>query len=175
MGSSRPDEIALSRHRDLKGRSGEVWIRRGILALLAVVPLLALVNMFGQRATTSRASLGGATLQVHSPRTVRPGLIYQAVFVITPSSDLKAAGLVLSSGWVDGMTVNSIVPSPESQTSQNGSLRLELGSIPAGQKYKLLIYFQSNPTTVGRKGQDVELVDGERTLGTVHRTMTLFP
>jgi hypothetical protein len=73
------------------------------------------------------------------------------------------------------MTVNSIVPAPVSETSQNGSLRLGLGHIDAGQTYKVLIYYQVNPTTVGRKGQDVELVDGNRTLGSVHRTLTVFP
>jgi hypothetical protein len=170
-----PDELTLSRHRDLRGRQSEVWVRRGILSALAIVPVLALVNVFGQRASTSRAALADATLLVHSPRAVRPGLIYQAVFLVRAESALEHAALVLDSGWVDGMTVNSIVPSPDSETSQNGSVRLELGRIQAGRGYKLVIYFQVNPTTVGRKGQGVELLDGDRTLGSVHRTMTVFP
>jgi hypothetical protein len=175
MANACPDELVLSRHRDLEGRANEVWVRRGILALLGVVPLLALFNLFGQRASTSRAGLGEATLQVHAPAAVRPGLIYQAVFVVHARSDMADAALVLNSGWVDGMTVNSIAPSPVSETSQNGSLRLELGRIEAGSEFKLLIYFQVNPTTVGRKGQDTDLVDGNRRLLSVHRTMTVFP
>jgi hypothetical protein len=106
---------------------------------------------------------------------VRPGLIYQTVFLIDAKSELEDAALVLNSGWVDGMTVNSIVPSPVSETSQNGSLRLELGHIGAGEVYKLFIYYQANPTTTGKKSQDVELVDGDQSLGSIHRTMTVFP
>jgi len=175
MAKATPDEITLKRHRDLEGRANEVWVRRGVLALLAVVPLLAVVNIFGQRASTSRAVLGEATLQVHAPRAVRPGLIYQAVFVVKAQSELKDAVLVLTSGWVDGMTVNSIVPSPVTETSQNGSLRFELGRIEAGDQFKLFIYFQVNPTSIGRKGQDAELVDGKRQLGSIHRSMTVYP
>jgi hypothetical protein len=175
MANTRPDELIVSRHRDLEGRSNEVWVRRGILALLGVIPILALFNLFGQRASTSQASLGEATLRLHAPKAVRPGLIYQAVFVVRAHSDIDDAALVLNSGWVDGMTVNSVVPSPISQTSQNGSLRFELGRIPAGSQFKLLVYFQVNPTTVGRKGQDTELVDGNRRLLSIHRTLTVFP
>jgi hypothetical protein len=175
MASARPDEITLSRHRDLEGRDNEVWVRRGILVLLAVMPVLAAVNVFGQRASTSRAAVQEAELRVHAPSAVRPGLIYQAVFLVSARSELRDAALVLHSDWVDGMTVNSIVPNPVSETSQNGSLRLELGPIQAGQTYKLLVYYQVNPTTSGRKSQDVGLVDGDQRLGSVHRTMTVFP
>jgi hypothetical protein len=175
MARAAPDEITLSRHRDLEGRENEVWVRRGILALLAVVPLLAVVNLFGQRASTSRVAGGNATLQVHAPRAVRPGLIYQAVFTVSARSELRDAALVLNSGWVDGMTVNSIVPSPVTETSQNGSLRFELGRIEAGNEFKLFVYFQVNPTSIGRKGQDAELVDGNRQLGSIQRSMTVYP
>ena len=175
MTSARPDEITLNRHRDLEGRRSEVWIRRGILAALAVVPLLAVINLFGQRATTSTAAAGQGTLQVHAPRAVRPGVIYQAVFTIAAKSELKDAALVLHSEWVDGMTVNSIVPAPVSETSQNGSVRLEVGRIAAGSHYKLFIYYQVNPTTFGRKSQAVELVDGNQVVGSINRTMTVYP
>jgi len=45
--SSVPDEIVLRRDRDLAGRRHEIWVRRGFLALFAVVPVLALFNVFG--------------------------------------------------------------------------------------------------------------------------------
>ena len=35
--------------------------------------------------------------------------------------------------------------------------------------------FQVNPTTVGRRSQDVELYDGERKLLNIHRTITIWP
>jgi len=44
-----PDTIVLRRHRDLQGRRNDVWFRRGLLALTAAIPILALFNVFGQR------------------------------------------------------------------------------------------------------------------------------
>src|SRR2546429_7399471 len=42
-----PDSIVLRRHRDLEGRRKDVWFRRGPLALVAGVPLLRPLHLFG--------------------------------------------------------------------------------------------------------------------------------
>jgi uncharacterized membrane protein YcaP (DUF421 family) len=49
-----PDAIVLKRDRDLEGRQLDIWIRRGLMGLVAAVPLLALFNVFGQRPDTHR-------------------------------------------------------------------------------------------------------------------------
>ena len=59
-----PDAIDLGRDRDLRGRRKDVWIRRSLMALVAVVPILGLFNLFGQRPTTSKAAVPAATLSV---------------------------------------------------------------------------------------------------------------
>ena len=41
-----PDSIVLKRHRDLEGRMHDVWIRRALFALIAVIPILGLLNVF---------------------------------------------------------------------------------------------------------------------------------
>jgi hypothetical protein len=173
--AGQPDFIVLKQHRDLEGRDKDIWIRRAILIVLGIVPLLALLNVFGQRASTSRAAVGNATLEVHAPKAVRAGLIYNARFTITATQDLKDAALVLDSNWFAGLTVNTIEPSPQGETSQNGSVRLDLGPIKAGQQSKLFVYYQVNPTTVGHRSQGVELVDGDQVLATIHRTITIYP
>jgi hypothetical protein len=173
--AAQPDYIVLERHRDLAGREKDVWVRRGLLVLLALVSVVALANVFGQRATTSRVTVAAGTLDVHAPAAARPGLIYNARFTITATQELRDAALVLDSGWFDGLTVNTIEPSPESETSRNGSVRLALGSVGQGKQFKLFIYYQVNPTTVGRRSQGVELADGDRVVATIHRTLTVYP
>jgi hypothetical protein len=37
------------------------------------------------------------------------------------------------------------------------------------------IPFQVNPTTVGRRTQELELRDGDRRIAAVERTLTVFP
>jgi hypothetical protein len=41
--------------------------------------------------------------------------------------------------------------------------------------YRVWISWQTNPTTFGRRSQDVALYDGGTELMTVHRTLTVFP
>ena len=170
-----PDTIVLKRDRDLAGRQNEIWVRRGLLALLCAVPLLALLNIFGQRPATSSATTGAARLKVYAPARVRGGLLFEARFHITAQRDLKKAILVLSPGWLEGMTVNTIEPAPTNEGSANGSLSLELGHIPQGQSYLLFIQFQVNPTNVGHRDQTVQLYDGKQKLLELHRTITIFP
>jgi len=170
-----PEGIVLKRHRDLEGRRWHPWLRRGLLALVAVVLLLALLDVFGQRPSTDRISAGAARLEISAPDAVRGGLLFQSRFTVEALQELKDATLVLGPGWLNGLTVNTIEPSPVSEASRDGSLSLELGHLPAGSKYVLWVQYQVNPTTVGRKTQRVELEDGGRSILSTTRTLNVFP
>ena len=170
-----PDTIDLPRDRDLRGRLWQIWVRRGLMSLVAVIPIVALFNVFGQRPATSNAAAPAASLKVYAPMHLRGGLLYMARFTITAHSDVKKAILILSPGWADGITINTIAPSPISEGSSNGRLTFELGHIPAGGSYVLFMDFQVNPTNVGRRSQDVTLADGSTALLTIHRDVTIYP
>jgi hypothetical protein len=173
--SDIPHQIVLKRDRDLEGRGWEIWVRRGLFALLPIVALLGLLNLFGQRASSTTTSGSGASLKLYAPARVRSGLIYEARFHITAHRDLKQATLVLSPGWLESMTLNTVEPSPVEETSDNGRLSLDLGHIPAGGLYLLFLQFQTNPTNVGHRDASVTLRDGSQTLLRLHRTVTIFP
>lgn len=170
-----PEGIILTRHRDLKGRRWHPWLRRGLLGLVAVVLVLGLLDVFGQRPSTTRVDSDAATLEISSPGSVRGGLLFQSRFTIEARQELKDATLVLGPGWLDGLTVNTIEPSPVNEASRDGRLTLELGHLPAGAKYVLFVDYQVNPTTVGRRTQRVELDDGELPILSTHQTLTVFP
>jgi hypothetical protein len=171
-----PDGVVLTRDRDLSGgRASEIWVRRALFVLLPLIVVLALVNVFGQRPSTSTETASAATLKLYSPARVRGGLLYQARFNITARRDLKNAKLELGSGWLENMTVNSVEPQPVSEASSDGRLSLELGHIPAGESYLLFLYFQVNPTNVGHRSTPVTLLDGDDELLTVDRSITIFP
>jgi hypothetical protein len=170
-----PDGIVLRRHRDLDGRLSAPWIRRALIVVLAIVPLLGLLNVFGQRTSTSRADAVPASLTVDAPSALRGGLLFQARFTIEAKEPLKQATLVLNRGWIDNLTINTIEPSPVNQASQNGRLSLDLGHVPAGMRYVLYMEFQVNPTTVGRRTLHAELLDSGQTITTVTRDLTIYP
>src|SRR5205085_9618111 len=124
----------------------DLWIRRGLFAVVCVVPILALLNLFGQRPDTSTGAAASASLSISAPSRVRGGLLYQARFHVTAKTDLDHATLVLDQGWLDGLTINTVEPSPVSEASDNGKLALTLGQISRGQSYALYVAFQVNPT-----------------------------
>jgi hypothetical protein len=170
-----PDTLVAERHRDLAGRRGQPWRRRAIVALVAAIPLLAVLNVFGQRPVTKTAASPAASLELYVPERLRSGLIYEARFHVRATQTLQHAAIVLSPGWTEGTTVNTIEPSPESETSADGNLRFDLGKIDAGRSYLLFIQLQVNPTNVGRRSTDVALYDGSTRILTIHRTVTIFP
>lgn len=170
-----PDTLTPERHRDLAGRNRHARSRRLLLLVLTLVPLFALLNFFGQRPGSKTVASRPASLELYVPDRLRSGLIYEARFHIRANVTLTHAALVLSPGWSEGTTMNTIEPSPVSETSEDGQLRFELGKIDAGHSYLLFLQLQVNPTNVGRRSTDVALYDGSARLVTVHRTVTVFP
>jgi hypothetical protein len=82
---------------------------------------------------------------------------------------------VLSSSWVDGLTVNTIEPSPVNEASRNGDLAFDLGHLAAGAKYVLYMDYQVNPTTVGSRTLKLELDDGEQPVTSLTRHLRIWP
>ena len=171
-----PDAIVLKRDRDLDGREREIWVRRALLGLVVAVPVIALFNIFGQRPDTHLLVGPAASLKIYAPARLRGGLLYEARFHITARQDIKDAYLVLGPGWAEGMSINTIEPSPLSEASNSGRLSLELGHIGPGKSFILFMQFQVNPTNValGRK-QTVWLNDGKNRLLTFSRDINIFP
>ena len=173
--SSVPDGLTLKRNRDLDGLENRPWTRRVLVVLLCIPLVLALLNVFGQRPQTTELSVGDASLTIYAPERVRGGLYYEARFHIVAHTDLADARLVLDSNWAEGITINTIEPSPLGAASRDGDLSYDLGHIPAGESYVLFVQQQVNPTNVGHRTQTAELWDGERHLLTIDRPYTVFP
>jgi len=170
-----PDTLTLTEHRDQRGRHSQKWGQRGALVLVAFIPLLALLNVFGQRPSTSTAATTAARLEVYAPVRVRSGLVYAARFRVDAVHELKKATLILAPGWAEQYTVNGISPQPVSEGSDDGKLLFDLGHVRRGEHYTLFVSLQVNPTNVGHRPQTVWLYDGTRRLLVVHRTITIWP
>jgi hypothetical protein len=157
-------------------RAYDLWIRRGFLAVLLVVVILALFNVFGQRAGTSTAHTATADLVVHAPARVRAGLLYQAKISITAHVTMPKTTMILSSGWIDGLTMNTEEPTPSSQTSgPGGSLKFSLGKLQAGETYTQYLEYQVNPTSFSSRPQTVTVETAGTPVASLHRTMTIIP
>jgi hypothetical protein len=167
--------IDLDRDLRLEGRGADVHVRRALLAVLALLPLLALLNVFGQSPGTGTASGPAADLEVYAPEHLRGGLLDMARFTITAHTALRHPTLVLDPGWLEGMQMNTLTPAPTKESSANGQLVYEFEDIPAGGKAVVFAEFQVDPTNVGRRSQSVALeADGVPPVR-VARTVTIFP
>jgi hypothetical protein len=173
--ASPPDTLTLKRHRDLVGCTWFAWVRRALVVLLCVPLALGLANVFGQRPETQMVTTPAAKLKVYSPSSVRGGLYFESRFTITAIRELKNATLVLDPGWMEGMTLNSLEPSPIGEASRDGKLVFELGHVPAGEEHIFFLQFQVNPTNVGHRSQDVALYDEGELVAKIERAITVFP
>jgi hypothetical protein len=173
--ADQPDGIVLNRHRDLSGPGFNRPLRYVLLGLLMAFLLLGLFNVFGQRPSGTTVDTPTAKLELYAPSRLRGGLLYEARFTITAHHDVKRALLQFSPGWNEGQQLNTIEPSPIGQASRDGDMLLTLGHIPAGQRFRLFMQFQVNPTNVGHRVADVTLYDGAAKLATIRRTVTVFP
>jgi hypothetical protein len=170
------EPIREGRRAQERSAPRRVWVRRACCLLLAAVPVLALLNVVGQRAHDSTASSPAATLVLHAPSRLRPGLLYQTKFTIVAHQAIKDATLVLGNGWLDGLTMNTNEPSASSETTgPDGGVSLSLGSLNAGQTYVQYFDFQVNPTTIGRRTQSVILRSGSSQLLAFDHTLTVIP
>jgi hypothetical protein len=170
-----PDTLTLKTHRDRRNWWQSVWIRRVLLLSPTVLITLALLNVFGQRFTSTAATVHAARLTVSAPGHARSGLIYAARFRIDATSELKQATLVIDPGWADGYTVNGQAPQPLTQGSSNGRLDYGFGHIPAGRHLTFWLSLQVNPTTIGHHAQTVWLYDGTKLVTVVRRSIFIFP
>jgi hypothetical protein len=172
---STPPGIVLERHLDLEGRRWPIYVRRAVLTLVTLFVLAALADQFGQGTAVTKASGAHGTLTVASPTRVRGGLMFTSRFTVEARAALAHPRLVLDSGWLAGMQINSIVPQPEDETSVGGMAVFTFAPLPRGGRQDYFIGFQVDPTTVGRQRQSVTLRDGATQLLTVHRTLTVLP
>jgi hypothetical protein len=143
--------------------------------LIAVLPILALLNVFGQRPTVSWAHAVAADLKVTAPARLRSGLIFQVRIEVMAHRDIQTPQLVLNHGWWESMSENSLEPQPSAQGTRNGNVTFSFAKLPAGRRLILWLYFQVNPTNVGKRSENVELDDGATPIADVHRSLTIFP
>jgi hypothetical protein len=171
-----PDGLVLRRHRDLEGESHKPWPRRVGLGVLLAFLILGLLNVFGQRPVVSIARSPAAKLTLYAPTHLRGGLLFSARFHITAASDVKNAILILDPGWVEGMSINTIEPSPLGQGSSDGKLTLQLGHIAKGHSYILWLECQVNPTNIAwHRSAGVTLADGTRPIARINRSYNIYP
>jgi hypothetical protein len=169
-----PQSLTLKGNRDAS-EVFELGARRAFFGLLTIALLFGLANAYGQSPTGSRVEASAALLEVSAPVDVRGGLYFQGRYRITAYEEIEKATLVLASGWLESMHINTIEPSPVGESSRDGDLALDFGHVAAGDSITVYLQFQVNPNNLGRRSQDVRLYDDTELLATAERDVTIWP
>ncbi|MEX1358538.1 MAG: hypothetical protein WD981_07945 [Gaiellaceae bacterium] len=172
--TTTPDYLTLKEHRD-DSHAVERAARWTVIGLLAAIGVAALLNVFGERPTTTKATGAAAELTVAAPDRLRGGLFYQGRISVLARERLEDAVIVLDAGWAEQTHINTIEPSPIEESGKDGRLALGYGELEAGERLVVYLQLQVNPTNVGRRSQRVELRDGPTLVAAANRTITVFP
>jgi hypothetical protein len=158
-----------------RGTIAGLWVRRAIVTVFALISLAALAGFIGQRATTSNAASPSVRMTLSAPETVRGGIFFQSRVDIQALAPIEHPRLVFDEGWVEGLQVNSIEPAAESESSRDGRLVLSYGALKPGDRLRIWLQFEVNPTNVGKRSYTLELDDEDRLLVRVPRTLRVLP
>jgi hypothetical protein len=170
-----PDGITLERNRDLRGPLTSPLYRRLILCAIAALPILALLNVFGQHPITSSVRNDAVEANVTAPERLRSGLVFQVRVQVRALRKIKQLEAVFDPGWWESMSVNATVPEPSEEKSEDGNVVMSYGELEAGKTLVFWTYFQVNPTNVAKRREDIELRDSSTPLAHIHRSLTIFP
>ena len=167
--------LDLERMRDLRGRYAHPWIRRGLLATMVAGVVFAATGAIGQPTQTVVAGDGGARLELKVPDVLRGGLMWRARIAVTTDLDIEHPRLILGPGFVEGMQLNTLEPSPESEASRGPRVVLSYPALKAGDELVVYLQLQVNPTTVGKQDMRVALDDETEQLARVAHTTRVLP
>jgi hypothetical protein len=158
-----------------RGVARGMWVRRAFMLLLAVLPVAALIGLIGQHESSTTVIAPGATFRLTAPKTVRGGIFFQARVEIVAHADLKFPSLVVDDGWLEGMQANSVTPQAPNENALNGKVQYGYGELPAGQRLTVWFEFEVNPTNDGKHSYGIQLLNGNRPVAKIERTMRILP
>jgi hypothetical protein len=170
-----PEGLDRDRHSELTGRAGEPWVRRGVIALLALVIVVALLGAFGQRHEIVQAQATSASLRVKVPKVVRGGLFFQGRLDVVAHEEIRRPRFLLGEGWTEEMQLNTLEPAPAAVTSTGGRLDIEYDTLRRDDHLTIWLQYTVNPTNVGKRDRSVTLLDGDRELARAPGTIRVLP
>jgi hypothetical protein len=169
------ERVDLERMRDLRGRRAHPWIRRALLMLLGAPVLLASTGAIGQRTASLTAATPNARLRVEAPGVLRGGLMWRARITVRATAAISHPRLILGRGYVEGMQLNTIEPSPASEANRGAQLVLSYDALDAGDELVVYLQLQVNPTTVGRQDTSVAIDDEATRLARIAHVTRVLP
>jgi len=146
------------------------------LLVLGIILALALAGLFGGTTTDWRSVRNEAVaLEVSVPRVMRSGVLFELRFRITAQRPFEDLHLAISPELLRDFTINTTIPQPAEESSEDGLFHLSYGPVQAGETVEIKIDGQVNPALFwGTEGR-IAVFDGERELASMPLEIRVLP
>lgn len=169
---SRPDGIRREHERAQAGLARHANLVP--IVVLSLLMLAALTGFAGREATVTVRG-AGATASWHAPELIRNGEFFEIRLAITAERAIGNLTIeVPASVWED-VTINTIIPGPGDESSQDGAFSFGYGLLEAGATFLLKVDGQINPDIFGPNAGTVRILDGEEELVAIPVRIEVLP
>jgi|GEM_PF-578314 len=170
---SPPDGIELSHWEERRGihsRANPTPLI--ILSLIMVVSLSGILGPMRHRATSQNNT---SVLEVEGPRFIRTGEIFEMRIHITPRTELKNTVLSVSTDLWKDMTINTMSPAPQEESSENGDFRFLFGNLSSNKEFLVKVDLQINPSLRGQNHGTIRLLSNGAEINRVDYSIMVWP
>jgi hypothetical protein len=158
----------------------EVWWHKHAspvsIMLIGALLAAAVLGLFGgQPHPVRNVATPAATVELQFPEILRNGEFFEMRATITTRRKFDDLRLGIDAHYWRDLTINTMIPAPSDEKSENGEYIFSYGPIESGQKVTLKFDGQINPPLfAGTKGH-LKLMDGYETVSVIPVALKVFP
>jgi hypothetical protein len=155
------------------------WHRHANPASIIVIGALlaaALLGTFGGQPHPHRKiATPAADVETEFPEILRNGEFFEMRAAITARRRFEDLRLAVAVPYWRDLTINTMVPAPSEETSENGEYIFGYGEVKAGQTLNLKFDGQINPPMFAGTQGAVRVMDGEETIAVIPVNLRVYP
>ena len=143
---------------------------------LGLLLAVALAGYFGGKPHPTRTiTTPSATVKLQLPERIRNGMFFEMRAEVQTKRAFTDLTVAISSTYWHDLTINSMIPGPAEEKSENGRYLFSYGPIDANQTLTIKIDGQINPPLFGGTKGNILLMDGDAVIAAIPVTMKVLP
>jgi hypothetical protein len=138
--------------------------------------VLAFSGLFGgQPHPTTSIDAPSASVSLQLPRRIRNGEFFEMRIKVETKRPFDDLTLAVSSSYWRDLTINTMIPAPSKETSEDGHYLFSYGKVEMAKSFTIKIDGQINPPLFRGNDGDIELRDGDIVIATIPVQMKVMP
>ncbi len=146
-----------------------------VLGTVVSLGLSGVLGHAGMQRDTYRSDAASHSLDVEMPTTIRTGDFYETRLRVRAGADIAKLQIAVPASLWREVTINAMVPQPESESSDGEQFQFDFGPLAAGKERLVKISAQVNPRLHGTVSGELEVMDGDRVLLRAPRQLRVLP